>query len=94
VWEGVVTEYNKKKAYLEYELEKLERENAELVDALEKASVALDDWIHTYAYDLCDAAKVAESHERIFANHGTLYYIGTLQEVNRKLIEQHRNNYI
>ena len=84
----------KEDAALEYEVERLERENAELVDALEKSSLALDDWIHTYAYDLCDPVKASESHARIFEEGGTLHYVGTLQEVNRKLIERHRNNYI
>jgi hypothetical protein len=48
--------------------------------ALERAQLALDDWLHTYADEHCDKDDVARSRSRIVANGGTLAYIAKVQE--------------
>lgn len=53
-----------------------------LVAALERSMVAIDDWLNTYAAELCDDARVAEARRRI-GEYGTLSYIATVQEQNR-----------
>lgn len=50
--------------------------------ALEASVVAIDDWLHTYAYDLCNPSDVTESRERI-GEYGTLAYIAMIQQANR-----------
>lgn len=47
---------------------------------LKEASEALDDWLHTFASELCDEKKVQESYDRIHAGGGTLYYIASLNQ--------------
>ena len=46
----------------------------------------MDDWVNTYAPEFCDAARVEESRARI-RQHGTLGYVATVQEQNRRALE-------
>ena len=52
-----------------------EEQRASLTKTLQRAEDALDDWINTYASDLCDPARVAEAKVRIYDGGGTLHYI-------------------
>jgi len=49
--------------------------------------VALDDWINTYASEMCDKARVEEAWKRIKDEGGTLAYIADVQERNRKALK-------
>ncbi len=69
------------------EMYQLEKENKLLRTALTNSTIALDDWLRTYAYDLCKKEHVEESYERIRQKGGTLYYIAILQEENRKALK-------
>jgi hypothetical protein len=51
--------------------------------ALRRSVTAIDDWLNTFAYDLCDEKRVAEAHERIHREGGTLHYIAVVQQDNR-----------
>jgi hypothetical protein len=53
-----------------------------LTEALEASMVAIDDWLHTYAADLCTPEDVQASANRI-GEYGTLSYIAHVQERNR-----------
>lgn len=44
--------------------------------------VALDDWLNTYASELCDKARVTEAKVRI-CELGTIGYIAHIQKANR-----------
>ncbi|NTF16891.1 hypothetical protein G6L37_00430 [Agrobacterium rubi] len=57
----------------------LERENAALREALKMAQRGLNDWMHVFATDLCQAERVAEAERRVY-EHGTLAYIADLNE--------------
>lgn len=46
-----------------------------LLEALNAAITALDDWTNTYASDFCDESRVAEAWRRIKDNGGTVAYI-------------------
>lgn len=54
--------------------------------ALETASVALDDWLNDYAHDMCDPARVAEARQRLH-ERGTIGYIAQVQEKVRNALE-------
>lgn len=54
--------------------------------ALERSSIALNDWLNTYASELCDEARVAEARKRIRDGGSTLAYIADIQEQNRKAL--------
>lgn len=71
----------------EYQIEILKHENAKLAAALLDSSVALDDWLHTFAAELCNENAVAESYERIHERGGTLAYIADVQQNNRKALK-------
>lgn len=60
---------------------------AELEKALRASSIALDDWLNTYASEMCREERVAEAYARIDEQGGTLHYIAVLQEENRKLMD-------
>lgn len=53
-----------------------------LREALQRSIVAIDDWLNTYASDLCDPKHVEEAENRI-GEYGTLAYIANVQEQNR-----------
>lgn len=51
-----------------------------LLEALNAAITALDDWTNTYASEFCDENRVKEAWKRIKDNGGTVAYIAdTLQ---------------
>jgi len=60
---------------------------AELEAALKTSVVAIDDWLNTYAAELCDEDRVNEAKKRIM-EYGTIGYIAHIQEANRKALEQ------
>lgn len=49
-------------------------------EAAEKAGQAIDDWVATYADDLCGAEHVAAAHKRISDCGGTLAYTASAIE--------------
>lgn len=61
--------------------------NAGLRQALERSVVAIDDWLNTYAPDLCHEDRVKEAAFRI-SEHGTLWYIASVQEQNRAALSR------
>lgn len=67
------------------------RKMATRIEALEAAlrnsMTAIDDWLHVYAYDMCDEADVRNSHKRIANEGGTLSYIASVQQQNRQALE-------
>lgn len=63
-------------------LAEVAEENDRLRAALDRSRIALDDWLNTYAPDLCDEERVAEAERRI-GSVGTLFYIASVQEQNR-----------
>ena len=67
-------------------IERASAENKRLRDALDQSRIALDDWVNTYAPEFCDAARVEEARARI-RQHGTLGYVATVQEQNRRALE-------
>jgi hypothetical protein len=54
-------------------------ERAELVNTLDEVRIALNDWVHTYAPELCNQEEVAATGERL-SDNGTLYYIARMSE--------------
>jgi hypothetical protein len=69
------------KAALEAEREKVNG----LREALERSVVALDDWTHTYAPELCNPVAVKDAWGRI-NERGTLYYIAEIQQANADVL--------
>lgn len=55
--------------------------------ALERSITAIDDWLHLYAPDICDEARVAEAQERV-GKYGTIGYIAGVQEQNQAAIRK------
>ncbi len=53
--------------------------------ALKRSMVALDDWLSTYADDMCHPDQVEASRARI-AKYGTLAYIADVQQQNREAL--------
>lgn len=64
----------------------IEADLAECRGALELSVLAIDDWLHTYADDLCNENDVARSRSRIQSRGGTLAYIAEVQQANRKAL--------
>lgn len=58
-----------------------------LVVALDESRIAIDDWLNTYASELCGEARVEAAHKRISDNGGTLAYIASIQEQNRAALK-------
>jgi hypothetical protein len=57
-------------------------------ELLRRAAVALNDWTHTYASELCDSERVAQAWARIEAAGGTVAYIADLaSEINSFLAQ-------
>lgn len=63
------------------------QEMAELRAALERSVVAINDWLHQYASELCNEKDVLETWKRIRENGGTLAYIAQVQEQNRAALK-------
>ncbi len=60
---------------------------------LQELSIALDDWLHTYASEFCDEKDVSKSIKHIRDNGGTLSYIAELQQkIRNKLGNKNDNN--
>lgn len=55
---------------------------ARLEAALERSQLAIDDWLHLFAPELCNDDDVARSRSRVMAV-GTLAYIADVQQQNR-----------
>lgn len=55
---------------------------AALEAALERSLLAIDDWLHLFAPELCNPDDVARSRSRVMAV-GTLAYIADVQQQNR-----------
>lgn len=72
----------------EYRLraKKLELRVAELALALAASSKAVDDWLHTYAGDMCGADHVADTNLRINEAGGVLAYIADVQQGTRQAL--------
>lgn len=60
-----------------------------LTAALRSSMTAIDDWLQTYAAELCDPARVREAEQRI-GEYGTLSYIAHVQERNRAALQPQR----
>lgn len=58
---------------------------------LRRCSLALDDWLHQYASEQCDPAKVMESSTRVYNSGGTLAYLADLQRDIRAALKPARN---
>lgn len=69
------------------EMYQLEKENKLLRKALTNSTIALDDWLRTFASELCYEKHVQESYARISQNGGTLAYIADLQQANRNVLK-------
>ena len=59
----------------------------ECVETLNSSVVAIDDWLNTYAPELCNKDRVEQARKRIF-EVGTLAYIADIQLKNRAAIKQ------
>jgi hypothetical protein len=60
----------------------------EVMQSLENSILAIDDWVRTYASELCDEEKVKEAESRIMNNGGTLYYAAVTQKTNREALQK------
>jgi hypothetical protein len=56
--------------------------NVALLDSCKKAQIAITDWLHQYASELCDSDDVADSRIRIANAGGTIAYIADICEKN------------
>ncbi len=63
---------------------------ARLREALETSRIALNDWVVTYASDMCAEKDVKESWVRIGKHGGTLAYIAGVQEANTAALNTQR----
>lgn len=60
----------------------------ELEEALRASRIGLDDWLNQYASELCDEERVKEAVKRIEYHGGTLAYIASLQDKNKRALER------
>jgi hypothetical protein len=67
-------------------LKGLESPEVDAHELLKRCSVALDDWLNTYAHEMCAEKRVREATKRISDGGGTLAYIADLQQEIRKCI--------
>lgn len=72
-------------AAMRAELSALDR-CSKLEAALRQSMIAIDDWLNIYAEEHCDPKRVAEAKARVYEG-GTLYYIATVQEINRAALQ-------
>jgi hypothetical protein len=56
------------------------------VAALERSNLAMNDWVSTYAAEMCNEADVAEARKRI-NEFGTLGYIGDVLDQVRAALK-------
>jgi hypothetical protein len=70
---------------------RLKDREAGLEGALQASIVAIDDWLHQYAGELCNAAFVTATARRISEAGGTLAYIAQVQEKNREYLTTQEN---
>lgn len=61
-----------------------------LAEALEATKTALDDWMNTYASELCDEQNAMTAKQRIRDNGGTLAYIAMLRRQAQAALAQYR----
>lgn len=71
--EIVIAERNK-------EILALQQHKRETDQLLRDLGTALEDWLHTFAPELCGEPYVSESHQRIYDGGGTLAYIADLRQ--------------
>jgi hypothetical protein len=57
---------------------------------LRECGIALDDWVHQYASEMCDEKHVQESVQRILDGGGTLAYVANLRQRIRELVDKVR----
>ena len=62
----------------------LQAEVERLLTALGHSVIAIDDWLHQYASEECNAEDVERTWARIRENGGTLTYIAQVQQRNRE----------
>jgi hypothetical protein len=90
--EHALSEYQAKHTAIMKEADRrYDEQTADLIalrEALERSRIALDDWLHVYAGDMCDPEKVAESVARISEAGATLAYIASVQKQNRAALAQ------
>jgi len=73
------------------EVKRLTTDVEHLRVALKRSVVGLDDWINTFASELCNEKRVAEAYDRINAV-GTLMYVAKIQEANREVLKLSEDN--
>ena len=71
----------------EYNKIMLERDIAELKEALSVSNIALNDWIVTFASEFCFEETVEKAYKRISDGGGTLAYVTDIRERNKALIK-------
>ena len=59
-----------------------------LESALDASRIGLDDWLNTWASELCDEARIKEAWDRIMQHGGTIAYTADLNECNRTLLKK------
>lgn len=67
--------------------EEIDHESSRTLNALKIASMAIDDWLNTYASEFCADARVQEAHSRIDQYGGTVAYIAEVQFHVRSAME-------
>lgn len=80
-WRNRARELTDKNAVIQAKL-------AKAIEALEDSQQALNDWVVTYASDMCGEKTVQEAKERINGAGGTLAYIAGISERNRIVLQQ------
>ncbi len=55
--------------------------------ALLRSNAALDDWVRTYAPELCENEHLKETRKRIIEGGGTLAYVADIKEGNKKALD-------
>jgi septal ring factor EnvC (AmiA/AmiB activator) len=74
---------------LEAKLSTALAESGEMSTLLEANSIALSNWMHTYASDMCHENDVKLARKQIMDGGGTLAYIADLMQANRKALARH-----
>lgn len=87
-WKALAAEFQELTRGWEARSEALQAELAKAREALEDSQQALNDWVVTYASDMCGEKTVQEAKERINGAGGTLAYIAGISERNRIVLQQ------